>query len=118
MWAKLHRIGKAAMVCRVARRIQGAQHPHDRVDLTDHPVVGAEIDVGDVPVAEPNGVDDVPDAPQRGASPTTGRAGLTASVSIRLWIPTVTLPLWLVLAVTLLVGDDGGYLFARRRAKR
>ncbi|MDR3036355.1 MAG: LapA family protein [Kitasatospora sp.] len=41
----------------------------------------------------------------------------TASVKIRLWIPTVTLPLWLVLAGTLLVGAALGWLLARRRAK-
>ncbi|MEV4559292.1 lipopolysaccharide assembly protein LapA domain-containing protein [Kitasatospora sp. NPDC049285] len=41
----------------------------------------------------------------------------TASVQIRLWIPTVTLPLWLVLLVTLLVGMALGWLLARRRAK-
>ncbi|RPE29494.1 uncharacterized protein DUF1049 [Kitasatospora cineracea] len=41
----------------------------------------------------------------------------TASVSIRLWIPTVTLPLWLVLLVTLLVGAALGGLLARRRTK-
>ncbi|MFJ8039368.1 LapA family protein [Kitasatospora sp. NPDC096147] len=42
----------------------------------------------------------------------------TASVRIRLWIPTVTLPLWLVLAATLLVGAAIGWWAARRRAKR
>ncbi|MGW2398440.1 LapA family protein [Kitasatospora sp. NPDC001664] len=42
----------------------------------------------------------------------------TASVRIRLWIPTVTLPLWLVLAATLLVGAAIGWMAARRRAKR
>ncbi|WP_326764362.1 LapA family protein [Streptomyces sp. NBC_01591] len=42
----------------------------------------------------------------------------TGSVAIRLWIPTVTLPLWAVLAVTLFAGMVlGGYLF-RRRARR
>lgn len=44
-------------------------------------------------------------------------AANTASVEIRLWIPTVSLPLWLVLAVTLLVGVAIGLLIARRRAK-
>ncbi|BFV60684.1 hypothetical protein KCMC57_up57880 [Kitasatospora sp. CMC57] len=44
-------------------------------------------------------------------------AANTASVSIHLWIPTVTLPLWVVLAVTLLVGAAIGWLVARRRAK-
>ncbi|RAJ47212.1 uncharacterized protein DUF1049 [Kitasatospora sp. SolWspMP-SS2h] len=42
----------------------------------------------------------------------------TASVRIRLWIPTVTLPLWLVLLVTLLVGAALGELLARRRSRR
>jgi hypothetical protein len=42
-------------------------------------------------------------------------AANTGSVAIRLWIPSVTLPLWAVLAVTLLVGlGMGGYLFHRR----
>lgn len=44
-------------------------------------------------------------------------AANTASVQIRLWIPTVTLPLWLVLLVTLLVGAALGWLLARRRAR-
>ncbi|MFD7495316.1 DUF1049 domain-containing protein [Streptomyces sp. NPDC059832] len=45
-------------------------------------------------------------------------AANTGSVGIRLWIPTVTLPLWAVLAVTLVAGLVlGGYLF-RRRARR
>ncbi|MFH8519559.1 LapA family protein [Streptomyces gelaticus] len=45
-------------------------------------------------------------------------AANTGSVAIRLWIPTVTLPLWAVLAVTLVAGMVlGGYLF-RRRARR
>ncbi|MFH9959420.1 lipopolysaccharide assembly protein LapA domain-containing protein [Streptomyces roseolus] len=42
----------------------------------------------------------------------------TGSVTIRLWIPTVTLPLWIVLTVTLLVGLLLGLLIARRRAAR
>lgn len=43
----------------------------------------------------------------------------TGSVSIRLWIPTVTLPLWVVLTVTLLVGILlGMFLSMRRRARR
>ncbi|MFC9327129.1 LapA family protein [Kitasatospora sp. NPDC057015] len=45
-------------------------------------------------------------------------AANTGSVSIRLWIPTVTLPLWVVLTVTLLVGLVIGWFLARRRAKR
>ncbi|MFE9424872.1 LapA family protein [Kitasatospora sp. NPDC006697] len=44
-------------------------------------------------------------------------AANTASVQVRLWVPTVTMPLWLVLAVTLLVGAAIGWLAARRRAK-
>ncbi|MGW8884219.1 LapA family protein [Streptomyces sp. NPDC055749] len=42
----------------------------------------------------------------------------TGSVTIRLWIPRVTLPLWIVLAVTLLVGICLGLIIARRRAQR
>ncbi|MFI8091016.1 lipopolysaccharide assembly protein LapA domain-containing protein [Streptomyces sp. NPDC086080] len=45
-------------------------------------------------------------------------AANTKSVTIRLWIPTVTLPLWSVLTVTLLVGMVLGLLVARRRARR
>ncbi|MCX5214594.1 LapA family protein [Kitasatospora sp. NBC_00240] len=45
-------------------------------------------------------------------------AANTGSVSIRLWVPTVTLPLWVVLTVTLLVGMVIGWVAARRRAKR
>ncbi|MFI8962825.1 DUF1049 domain-containing protein [Streptomyces sp. NPDC053493] len=45
-------------------------------------------------------------------------AANTGSVTIRLWIPTVTLPLWSVLTVTLLVGMVLGLLIARRRARR
>lgn len=45
-------------------------------------------------------------------------AANTKSVTIRLWIPTVTLPLWSVLTVTLLVGMALGLLVARRRAHR
>ncbi|MDV5149947.1 LapA family protein [Streptomyces sp. SBC-4] len=45
-------------------------------------------------------------------------AANTGSVSIRLWIPTVTLPLWVVLTVTLLVGMILGIYLARRRASR
>lgn len=41
----------------------------------------------------------------------------TESVEIRLWIPTVSLPLWVVLAITLLVGVAIGWLIARRRAR-
>ncbi|MEU9997549.1 LapA family protein [Streptomyces sp. NPDC050848] len=45
-------------------------------------------------------------------------AANTGSVTIRLWIPTVTLPLWSVLTVTLLVGMALGMYIARRRARR
>ncbi|TQL18702.1 uncharacterized protein DUF1049 [Streptomyces sp. SLBN-134] len=45
-------------------------------------------------------------------------AANTKSVTIRLWVPTVTLPLWSVLTVTLLVGMALGLLVARRRARR
>lgn len=45
-------------------------------------------------------------------------AANTGSVTIRLWVPTVTLPLWSVLTVTLLVGTAIGLLLARRRARR
>ncbi|MFC8275241.1 LapA family protein [Streptomyces sp. NPDC057271] len=42
----------------------------------------------------------------------------TGSVTIRLWVPEVTLPLWIVLTVTLLVGVVLGLFVARRRARR
>ncbi|MFF3772468.1 LapA family protein [Streptomyces sp. NPDC002232] len=45
-------------------------------------------------------------------------AANTGSVTIRLWIPTVSLPLWIVLTVTLLVGIVLGLFIARRRAQR
>lgn len=45
-------------------------------------------------------------------------AANTGSVTIRLWIPTVTLPLWSVLTVTLLAGMILGLLIAHRRARR
>ncbi|MEU4084358.1 lipopolysaccharide assembly protein LapA domain-containing protein [Streptomyces aureus] len=45
-------------------------------------------------------------------------AANTSSVTIRLWIPEVTLPLWIVLTVTLLVGILLGLLIAYRRARR
>ncbi len=41
-------------------------------------------------------------------------AANTGSVTVRLWIPTVTLPLWTVLTVTLLVGVALGLVLARR----
>lgn len=44
-------------------------------------------------------------------------AANTGSVSIKLWVTSVTLPLWAVLAVTLLVGMVIG-LFAGRRRPR
>lgn len=45
-------------------------------------------------------------------------AANTESVTIRLWVPTVTLPLWGVLTVTLLVGMALGLLIAHRRTHR
>ncbi|MFG2818754.1 lipopolysaccharide assembly protein LapA domain-containing protein [Kitasatospora sp. NPDC048365] len=42
----------------------------------------------------------------------------TDSVAITLWVADVTLPLWLVLVVTLVVGAAIGWMAARRRAKR
>lgn len=45
-------------------------------------------------------------------------AANTNSVTIRLWISEVTLPLWIVLSVTLLVGILLGLLIAYRRARR
>lgn len=42
----------------------------------------------------------------------------TKSVTIRLWVPNVTLPLWGVLTVTLLVGMVLGLLVAHRRSRR
>ncbi|MFE5966655.1 LapA family protein [Streptomyces sp. NPDC056463] len=45
-------------------------------------------------------------------------AANTGSVTIRLWIPEVTLPLWSVLTVTLLVGIVLGLFIARRRSRR
>ncbi|MGW1108997.1 LapA family protein [Streptomyces sp. NPDC002540] len=42
----------------------------------------------------------------------------TESVGIRLWVTTLTLPLWAVLTVTLLVGLIMGGILAHRRAKR
>ncbi|MEE1752131.1 LapA family protein [Streptomyces sp. SP18CS02] len=42
-------------------------------------------------------------------------AANTASVAVKLWIPTLTLPLWAVLTVTLVVGLVIGWLLARRR---
>lgn len=45
-------------------------------------------------------------------------AANTGSVTIRLWIPTVVIPLWGVLTVTLLVGMVLGLFIARRRARR
>ncbi|MFI9121308.1 LapA family protein [Streptomyces bikiniensis] len=45
-------------------------------------------------------------------------AANTGSVTIRLWVPEVTLPLWTVLAVTLLAGIALGLIVARRRARR
>ncbi|MFI9628058.1 LapA family protein [Streptomyces sp. NPDC052042] len=42
----------------------------------------------------------------------------TETVTIRLWIPLVTLPLWAVLAVTLLAGLALGVFLTRRRSTR
>ncbi|MER7948936.1 LapA family protein [Streptomyces sp. NPDC096079] len=42
----------------------------------------------------------------------------TGSVTIRLWVPEVTLPLWVVLTCTLLAGVILGMLIAYRRAAR
>ncbi|MZD08036.1 DUF1049 domain-containing protein [Streptomyces sp. SID5785] len=44
-------------------------------------------------------------------------AANTKSVAVRLWVPEVTLPLWTVLAFTLLAGIALGLLIARRRAR-
>lgn len=44
-------------------------------------------------------------------------AANTGSVTVRLWIPTVTIPLWAVLTVTLVVGFALGVFIARRRAR-
>ncbi|MET9409190.1 LapA family protein [Streptomyces sp. NPDC002935] len=45
-------------------------------------------------------------------------AANTGSVTIRLWIPEVTLPLWIVLTVTLIVGILLGLVIAYRRGRR
>ncbi|MFE2993252.1 LapA family protein [Streptomyces sp. NPDC059262] len=45
-------------------------------------------------------------------------AANTGSITVRMWVPTVTVPLWTVLAVTLVVGVIFGLIIARRRAKR
>ncbi|MFE0459489.1 LapA family protein [Kitasatospora sp. NPDC058965] len=45
-------------------------------------------------------------------------AANTQSVEVRLWVPTVTAPLWLVLAVTALVAGSVGWFVGRRRLKR
>jgi len=45
-------------------------------------------------------------------------AANTESVSIKLWIPTVTLPLWVVLTGTLAAGLVIGFFIAHRRARR
>lgn len=42
----------------------------------------------------------------------------TASVTITLWVSDVTMPLWVVLTVTILVGMLIGVFLARRRAAR
>ncbi|WP_254705636.1 LapA family protein [Streptomyces vilmorinianum] len=45
-------------------------------------------------------------------------AANTGSVTVTLWVPDVTLPLWGVLTVTLAVGLVLGVFLARRRARR
>ncbi|MEU8527345.1 MULTISPECIES: lipopolysaccharide assembly protein LapA domain-containing protein [Streptomyces] len=45
-------------------------------------------------------------------------AANTGSITIRMWVADVTLPLWTVLAGTLLVGIVLGLLIAYRRARR
>ncbi|WP_405484464.1 lipopolysaccharide assembly protein LapA domain-containing protein [Streptomyces sp. NBC_00009] len=45
-------------------------------------------------------------------------AANTGSVTVRMWIPRVALPLWTVLTVTLVVGLVLGLIIARRRARR
>ncbi|WP_240108304.1 LapA family protein [Streptomyces sp. MUM 203J] len=45
-------------------------------------------------------------------------AANTDSVELKLWVPTVTLPLWAVLTVTLAVGLGIGLLIAHRRGQR
>ncbi|WP_437032253.1 lipopolysaccharide assembly protein LapA domain-containing protein [Streptomyces sp. enrichment culture] len=42
----------------------------------------------------------------------------TGSVTVRLWVPTITLPLWSVLTVTFLAGLLLGLLVVHRRARR
>ncbi|WP_327676467.1 LapA family protein [Kitasatospora sp. NBC_00458] len=44
-------------------------------------------------------------------------AANTDSVSVTLWVADVTMPLWVVLTATLLVGLVIGYFLARRRRK-
>ncbi|MED7951006.1 DUF1049 domain-containing protein [Kitasatospora sp. NPDC058201] len=44
-------------------------------------------------------------------------AANTESVSITMWIVDVTMPLWVVLTVTLVVGLIIGFFLARRRPK-
>ncbi|MEU2390613.1 lipopolysaccharide assembly protein LapA domain-containing protein [Streptomyces sp. NPDC007369] len=45
-------------------------------------------------------------------------AANTGPVPVRLWFPTVEIPLWVVLTVTLVVGIALGVLLARRRGSR
>lgn len=45
-------------------------------------------------------------------------AANTASVTVRLWVPTITLPLWSVLTVTFLAGLLLGLLVVHRRDRR
>ncbi|MFH8555861.1 DUF1049 domain-containing protein [Streptomyces celluloflavus] len=44
-------------------------------------------------------------------------AGNTQSVRIRLWVPTVWAPLWLVLAITAVVAVAFGWYLHRRRSR-
>ncbi|SEM50655.1 LapA family protein [Streptacidiphilus jiangxiensis] len=44
-------------------------------------------------------------------------AANTQSVKVRLWVPTVTAPLWLVLAVTAVVSGAIGWFVGRRRLR-
>ncbi|MEU7181328.1 MULTISPECIES: LapA family protein [Streptomyces] len=44
-------------------------------------------------------------------------AGNTQSVRIRLWVPTVWAPLWLVLAITAVVALAFGWFLHRRRSR-
>ncbi|MDH6137191.1 putative integral membrane protein [Kitasatospora sp. MAA4] len=45
-------------------------------------------------------------------------AANTGSVSVKLWVTSVALPLWAVLTVTLLTGLVIGFFLGRRRARQ